>query len=208
MCIYIYIHIRHTLIAWAWFLWSRPQTTSHIVLVWPGGDRKIVFLHGKEPGYEASRPHGTGPTKRQSTCEKIVWEPKWSRSGPSMIMLESKDGNKGTLHQNRVRQRRKSLTDTRTKLRSLLKLFRRPLCHLHYYISSSALSTYTLYVVTSDIYLHISGYSSAQGILCTCVILVSNGISVYPVALQRCMASVVRRERPTTWDCAVFSFLI
>ena len=36
--IYIYIDIHRTLIAWVWFLWSRPQTTSHVVLVFPGGD--------------------------------------------------------------------------------------------------------------------------------------------------------------------------
>ena len=39
--------------------------------------------------------------------KKIVQEPKWSRSSPNVIMLESGDGNKGTLHQKRVRQRRK-----------------------------------------------------------------------------------------------------
>ena len=32
MYVYIYIYIRHTLIAWARFLWSRPQTTCHVVL--------------------------------------------------------------------------------------------------------------------------------------------------------------------------------
>ena len=37
----------------------------------------------------------------------------------SVIVLESEDGNKGTLHQKRVRQRRKSLTDTHMTLRSL-----------------------------------------------------------------------------------------
>ena len=31
VCMYIYI--RHTLIAWERFLWSRPHTTSHVVLV-------------------------------------------------------------------------------------------------------------------------------------------------------------------------------
>ena len=36
---------------------------------------------------------------------------KWSRSSPSVIALESEKGNKGTLHQERVRQRKKSLTD-------------------------------------------------------------------------------------------------
>ena len=40
--------------------------------------------------------------------KKIVQEPKWIRSSPSMIVLESQDGNKVTLHQKRVRQRRES----------------------------------------------------------------------------------------------------
>ena len=53
-----------------------------------------------------------------------------------------------------------------------LKLFRPPLCHLHRYTSSPAPSTYMLHVVTTNIYLHISGYSSARGILCACVFLV------------------------------------
>ena len=39
---FVCMYIRHTLIAWARFLWSRPQTTSHVVLVRPGDDRKIV----------------------------------------------------------------------------------------------------------------------------------------------------------------------
>ena len=63
-----------------------------MVLVRPGGDRRV---------------------------KKIVREPKWSRSSPSVIVLESKDGNKGTLRQKRVRQRRKSMADTRMILRSL-----------------------------------------------------------------------------------------
>ena len=64
---------------------SQNGTGGHTVLVWPGGDRHV---------------------------KKIVREPKWSRNSPSVIMVESEDGNKETLHQNRVRQRRKSLTDT------------------------------------------------------------------------------------------------
>ena len=41
VCMYVYIYICHTLIAWAWFLWSRPQTTSQVVLVQPRGDRHV-----------------------------------------------------------------------------------------------------------------------------------------------------------------------
>ena len=107
VCMYVYIYIRHTLITWARFLWSRPQTTSHVVLVRPGGDRKIV--HVREP--KRSRGHmvlvGAGGDRR---VKKIVREPKWSRSSQSMIVLESEDGNKGTLHQKRARQRRTTLT--------------------------------------------------------------------------------------------------
>ena len=69
MYIYIYICIRHTLITWARFLWSRPQTTSHVVLVRPGGDRKIVRV--REP--KRSRGHmvlvGAGDDRR---VKKIV----------------------------------------------------------------------------------------------------------------------------------------
>ena len=37
----LYIHIHHTLIVWARFLWSRLQTASRVVLVQPGGDRRV-----------------------------------------------------------------------------------------------------------------------------------------------------------------------
>ena len=51
-------------------------------------------------------------------------------------------------------------------LAHFLKLFRILLCHLHHYTSSPGPSTCTLRVVTMDICLHISRYSSAWGILC------------------------------------------
>ena len=51
VCVYVCMYIRHTLIAWAQFLWSRPQTTSHVVLVRPGGDRRSCACEsGKEQG--------------------------------------------------------------------------------------------------------------------------------------------------------------
>ena len=53
---------------WAWFLWSRPQTTSHVVLVRPGGDRRSCAC---ESGNGAGAIlYGTGPTRKRSTCEK------------------------------------------------------------------------------------------------------------------------------------------
>ena len=121
MFVYIYAYIRHTLIGWVWFLWSRPQTTSHVVLVQPSLCARAEM---------EQRPHGAGPARRQSTCENIVLEPKWSRSSPS--------GNKGTLHQKRGRQRRKSLTDTPTTLRSLSET-----------LQTTALPSSSLYLVPS-----------------------------------------------------------
>ena len=102
---FVCICIHHTLIALArFFFWSRPQTTNHVVLVWPGGDRKIVRM--REPKWSRGhmvlvRPGGDRRLK------KIVRKRKWSMSSPSVIVLESEDGNKETLHQKRVRQRRK-----------------------------------------------------------------------------------------------------
>ena len=57
-------------------------------------------------------PRGIGLTRRQSTCEKdhARAEMEWV-SSLSVIVLESENGNKGTLLQERGRQRRKSLTD-------------------------------------------------------------------------------------------------
>ena len=67
-----------------------------------------------------------------------------------MTVLDSEDGNKGTLHQKRVLKEKES--DECMTLHSLSELFRRQLCHLHRYITSQAPSTYTLHVVTTDIF--------------------------------------------------------
>ena len=109
VCIYICIYIRHTLIAWVQFLLSRPQTTSHVVLVRPGGDWRVKKIM-REPKWSRShmvlvRPGG------DRRVQNIVREPKLSRSSPSVIVLKSQNENKGTLHQKRARQRKKSLTD-------------------------------------------------------------------------------------------------
>ena len=60
------MYVCHTLIAWVHFLWSHPQTTSPVVVVRPGSNRRV---------------------------KKIMQEPKWSRNTPSVIVLESKNGN-------------------------------------------------------------------------------------------------------------------
>ena len=134
MYIYIYVYPSHFDYVGAVSVVS-SQTTSHVVLVRPGGDRKIVRV--REP--KRSRGHmvlvGAGGDRR---VKKIVREPKWSRSSQSVIVLESEDGNKGTLHQKRVRQRRKSLTDTCMTLRSLPET-----------LQTTALPSSSLYLVSS-----------------------------------------------------------
>ena len=52
----------------------------------------------------------TGLTKRRSTSEKDRARAKMEQE-QSKCDRTSENGNKGTLHQKRVRQRRKSLTD-------------------------------------------------------------------------------------------------
>ena len=70
----------------------------------------------RESKWSRAGPRGIGPTRRRLTCEKDHARAEMERvSGLSVIVLESENGNKGTLLQK----------------------------------------------VTTDIYLHISGYSSA-----------------------------------------------
>ena len=66
--------------------------------------------------------------------KKIVQEPKWGMSSPSVIMLESEDGNKET----ESKAKAKSLTDTRTTLRSLSET-----------LQTTALPSSPLYLVPS-----------------------------------------------------------
>ena len=88
--------------------------------------------------------------------KKIMRKPKWSRSGLSVIILESESGNKRTRHQKRVRQRRKSLTDWKKQciqgesivalyLAHFLKLFRPPLGHLHRYLHGYLLAYFRIF---------------------------------------------------------------
>ena len=67
----------------------------------------------RESKWSRPGPHGIGPTWRRLTCEKDRARAKMERKRyvVSMYVLESENGNKGTLHQKRVRQRRMSLTD-------------------------------------------------------------------------------------------------
>ena len=64
----------------------------------------------RESKWSRPGPRGIGPTRRRSTCEKDRARAEMERER-YVVVLESENGNKGTLHQKRVRQRRKSLTD-------------------------------------------------------------------------------------------------
>ena len=112
-----------------------------------------------------------------------------------MIVVESEDGNKGTLHQNRVRQRRKILTDTcKTLLSHFLKVFQTTAL-----LPSTAIPRPQDLAPTCYTWLqwYISEYSSAQGILCACVFLViSINTDVYTVLLYSSV--FVRLCQPTT----------
>ena len=163
---YIYIYIRHTLIAWARFVWSCPQTGT-------GPTRRRSKDRVRARAETEQGPHGTGGNRRRSMCEKDRLRAE----------MEQKQSKRDCARERRRKQRDTASEESKAKekepdryshdtMLTLLKLFRRPLCHLHRSISSPAPSTYTLHVVTTDIYLHISGYSSAQGILCACVFLV------------------------------------
>ena len=67
---FLCMYIRHTLIALAWFLWSRPQTTSHVVLVRPGGDRRSCVC---ESGNGAGAIlYGTGPNTTMQLSYSVV----------------------------------------------------------------------------------------------------------------------------------------
>ena len=157
--------ICHTLIVWAWFLWSRFQTTSHVVLVRPGGDRRSCAC---ESGSGAGAIlYVTGQTWRRSMCEKDRARAEWAMSRPSVIVLESEDGNKETLHQSKPKA--KNLTDTRMTLHSSLS---ETLQNTAFTAISHSQHLYSIYTLHVDINLHISGYSSARGILCACIFLV------------------------------------
>ena len=85
--------------------------------------------------------------------------PKWSRISQSVVVLERENTNKGTLPLKRVRQGRKSSGD-----RHIGQTFRPGYVRLLQTHPVNALPSSIHrhpHVVTMDIYLHISGYSSA-----------------------------------------------
>ena len=168
VCVYIYIiiYICHTLITWVQFLLSRPQTTNHVV------QRRSMCAKDRA---RAKMEQCTGLTKRRSTFEKDRARAKMEQE-QSKRDRASENRNKGTLHQKRVRQRRKSLTDCDFYRESLVETSRTNIYSLRD-SSDDCFAIFTAiprprHLAPTDIYLHISGYSSVRGILCACVFLV------------------------------------
>ena len=144
--------------------------------------RRDCLMVVRESKWSRPGPHGIGPTidsrvtiygwtRMRSTCEKDharaemererskhdrAREQKWKQRDTASEESRAKEKESDRL--------RKKQGESRIALHlaHFLKLFRPPLCYLHHH----------LYVVTTVITLHISGYSSAQGILCAYVFLV------------------------------------
>ena len=128
----------------------------------------------RESKWSRPGPRGIGPTRRRSTCEKDRARAEMEREQSKRdCARERKRKQRDTASEeskakekesDRLRKKRCIQGESRVALHLVhfQKLFRPPLCHLHRY----------LHVVTTDIYLHISGYPSVRGILCTCVFLV------------------------------------
>ena len=110
VCMYVCMYIRHTLIAWARFLWSRPQTTSHVVLVRPGGDRKIVHVR---------ECNGAMASRRRSTCAKDCARAKMGHEHSKHDRARERRRKQRDMSSEESKAKAKNLTDARTTLHSL-----------------------------------------------------------------------------------------
>ena len=144
------MYIRHTLIAWARFPWSRPQTTSHVVLVRPGGDRKIVRACESCNGAMATRYWSE--QEAIDVCKRSRESQNGARAVQASDRARERRRKQRDIASEESKAKAKNLTDyTRTTLRSLSEtlqttaLLSSPL-YLRY-ISSPAHSTYTLHVL-------------------------------------------------------------
>ena len=179
------MYICHILITWARFLWSRPQSTNHVVLV----KQKIARM--REPKWSRVWPGGDRRVKR--LCES---------------RMEQEQSKQDCARERRRKQRNIASEESKAKEKRVwqiltryfahfLKLFRPLLCHLQCYISSPTPRTNTLHAVTTDIYLHIS---SARGILGICIFLVVCSMSWWMSALELALCHVdFRSPRLTCW---------
>ena len=105
VCMYVcmYVYPSHFNCVGAVSVVSSPDYYPHGT----GPTRRRSNDHARARAAIELWPYGTGPSRRRSTCAKDRARAKWGTSSPSVIVLKSKDGNKETLHQKRVRQRRK-----------------------------------------------------------------------------------------------------
>ena len=115
VCMYVCMYIRHTLIAWVRFLWSRPQTTNHVVLVQPGGDRRSCTC---ESGNGAGAIlYGTGPTRRRSTCKKDRVRAEMGHEQSKRDRARERRRKQRDIASGQSKAKAKNLTDTRMTLR-------------------------------------------------------------------------------------------
>ena len=132
------MYIHHTLIAWARLLWSRPQTTSHVVLVRPRA-RAVMELW----------PYGTSPSKRRSTCAKDRARAKMGHEQSKRDRAKERRQKQRDIASEESKAKAKNLTDTRTTLRSLSETFQ-----------TTALLSSPLYLVPSTKHIHATrGYN-------------------------------------------------
>ena len=117
-------------------------------------------------------PYGTGPSRRRSTCAKDRTRAKMGHEQSKRDRARERRRKQRDIASEESKAKAKILTDTRTTLRSLSETLQTTALLSSPLYLVPAPSTYTLHVVTTDIYFHISGYSSARGILCACVFLV------------------------------------
>ncbi len=120
----------------------------------------------RESKWSRPGPRSIGPTRRRSTCEKDCARTEMERERSKCDRARerkrkqrdtaSEESKAKEKESNRFRKKRFIQGESRVALHlaHFLKLFRPPLCHFHRY----------LHAVTTDIYLHISGYPSARGI--------------------------------------------
>ena len=106
--------------------------------------------------------YGTDPTTRRSTCEKDGARAEMGHEQSKRDRGRERRWKQRDIAPEGSKAKAKNLTDTRTTLRSLSETLQTTALPSSPLYLVPAPSTYTLQVVTTDIYLHISGYSSAH----------------------------------------------
>ena len=139
------MYIRHTLIEWVQFLRSRPQTTSHVVLVDQEAIKDRVGVRAEmEQG-----SYGTGLTKRQLTCEKDRARAKMEQEQSKRDRARKRRWKQRDIASEESKAKEESPTDTRTTL-----------CSCSETLHTTTLPSSLRYLVPSTSHLHATrGYN-------------------------------------------------